>query len=224
MPTYTPHYVPNGNEEAIIETTQGTIRVQLAGKDAPVTVGNFIELATRGFYDNLKFHAHKPDSVILGGCPITRTLGPAQVDAAARGKIRGIHPGTGDARYVIVDEWEANPNNKHVLGSLCLAHKSEPNSGSCQFYFSLAEQPEFDDKFTVFGQTVEGLDVVEKLEIGTAIQHLSIEGADAEALAEAITHELPRPQSPKEVLQEIERQREERQAAAAEGMPDIGEA
>ena len=163
LPVYTPYYIPNGNEVAVIETSRGTIRVQLAGKDAPVTAGNFIELAARGFYDKLKFHAHKPGSVVLGGCPTTRTLGPAQVDAAARGMIRGIHPGTGDARYTIVDEWETNPNNKHVLGSLCMAHKSEPNSGSCQFYFSLSEQPEFDEKFTVFGQVIAGMDVLDAI-------------------------------------------------------------
>ena len=188
LPVYTPHYIPTGDEVAVIETSRGTIRVQLAGKDAPVTVGNFVELAARGFYDKLKFHAHKPGSVVLGGCPTTRTLGPAQVDAAARGVIRGIHPGTGDARYTIVDEWEANPNNK----------------------------PEFDDKFTVSGQTVEGLDVVQKLTIGDAIVHIGIEGADEEALAEAISHELPRPKTPKEVLEELERERAEREAAAKE--------
>ena len=60
LSVYTPHYIPNGNEVAVIETSRGTIRVQLAGKDAPVTAGNFIELAARGFYDKLKFHAHKP--------------------------------------------------------------------------------------------------------------------------------------------------------------------
>ena len=58
LPVYTPYYIPNGNEVAVIETSRGTIRVQLAGKDAPVTAGNFIELAARGFYDKLKFHAH----------------------------------------------------------------------------------------------------------------------------------------------------------------------
>ena len=66
LSVYTPHYIPNGNEVAVIETSRGTIRVQLAGKDAPVTVGNFVELAARGFYDKLKFHAHKPGSVVLG--------------------------------------------------------------------------------------------------------------------------------------------------------------
>ena len=49
LPVYTPYYIPNGNEVAVIETSRGTIRVQLAGKDAPVTAGNFIELAARGF-------------------------------------------------------------------------------------------------------------------------------------------------------------------------------
>lgn len=81
--------------------------------------------------------------------------------AAAQGAIRGMHPGTGDARYTIIDEWEGNPRNRHVLGSLCMAHKSAPNSGSCQFYFSLGDQPEFDDKYTVFGQVTEGLEVIE---------------------------------------------------------------
>ncbi len=223
LPLYTPQYVPNGIEEAVFETVRGTIRVRLAGKDAPVTVGNFIELAARGFYNNLKFHACKPGSVVLGGCPTTRTLGPAQVDAAARGVIRGIHPGTGDARYTIVDEREANPHNKHVLGSLCLAHKSEPNSGSCQFYFSLSEQPEFDDKFTVFGQTVEGLDVVQQLGIGDAVKSITIEGADEEALAQAIAHETPRPKSAKEAMEELERQRAAREAeeAAATGANEL---
>ncbi|WP_080800166.1 peptidylprolyl isomerase [Arabiibacter massiliensis] len=216
LPAYTPRYVPNGREVAVIETSRGAVRVRLMGKDAPVTVGNFVELAARGFYDNLKFHARKPGSLVVGGCPTTRTLGPAQVEAAARGVIRGIHPGTGDARYTIVDEWEANPGNRHVRGSLCLAHKSEPNSGSCQFYFSLAEQPEFDDKFTVFGQTVEGLDVIDRLSVGDAIKSVRIEGADEEALAEAVSHETPRPKSPKEALEEIERARAERKEEPVE--------
>lgn len=145
---YTPGYVPKGREVAVIETARGTVRAELFGREAPVTVGNFIELAAKGFYDNLKFHARKPGSVVLCGCPTTRTMGPAQVLAAAQGAIRGMHPGTGDARYTIIDEWEGNPRNRHVLGS-------------CQFYFSLGDQPEFDDKYTVFGQVTEGLEVIE---------------------------------------------------------------
>ncbi len=212
---YTPRYVPTGNERAVIETSKGTVRVELFGRETPVTVGNFIELAARGFYDNLKFHARKEGSVVLGGCPVTRGMGPAQVLAATRGVIRGVHPGTGDARYTIIDEWEGNPRNVHRLGSLCMAHKSAPNSGSCQFYFSLGEQPEFDDKYTVFGQVEEGLDVVENLAVGDAIKGIAIEGADEEALAQAIAQDTPRPPTAQETLAELERARAERAAAKA---------
>lgn len=212
---YTPRYVPNGDEVAVIETSKGPVRVALFGKEAPVTVGNFIELAARGFYDNLKFHARKEGSVVVGGCPVTRSMGPAQVLAATKGVIRGMHPGTGDARYTIIDEWEGNPKNVHKLGSLVMAHKSEPNSGSCQFYFSLGEQPEYDDQYTVFGETLEGLDVIERLAVGDAIKGIAVEGADEAALAEAISHETPRPKTPQEVMAELEAARAEREAAKA---------
>ena len=215
MALYTPEYKPNGKEIAVITTDEGTIRVQLHGEDAPIHVGNFVELAQKGFYDGLKFHRYVPGFVIQGGCPTTRTMGPAQVLAAAQGAIRGLHPGTGDARCTIIDEWEDNPRNAHRLGSLCMAHKSAPNSGSCQFYFSLDEQPEFDDKYTVFGQATEGLEVIEQLAIGDAIKGIVIEGADEEALAEAIAQDTPRPPTPQEALAAIEAERAERAAAKA---------
>ena len=58
MALYTPAYQPTGEEIAVIKTNKGTIRVQLAGNDAPIHVGNFVELATKGFNDNLKFHRY----------------------------------------------------------------------------------------------------------------------------------------------------------------------
>ncbi|MEF9841876.1 MAG: peptidylprolyl isomerase [Raoultibacter sp.] len=204
LPLYTPLYVPNGTETACITTSKGTITVKLAGNTCPATVGNFIELARRGFYNKLKFHALKPDSIVLGGCPITRTLGPAQVYAALEGSIRGVHPGVGDARYTIIDEWENNPENHHLDGSLCLAHKSDPNSGSSQFYFSLSEQPEFDDRFTVFGQITEGLAVAHALDIGDVIEGIAIIGADEEALAGAVAQETPKPESAADRLKDLE--------------------
>lgn len=176
-PLYTPRYVPTGDEVAVIETDKGVIRAQLFGKDAPATVGNFVELAQKGFYDNLNFYARKDGDVVVGGCPITRPLRPQQVRMAVREQLRGIHPGMGDAGYVIVDEWEGNPRNHHVEGSLSLTHKKSPNSGSCQFFFSLADHPEYDDQFTVFGQVIEGADVMRHLRIGDLIERIRIEGA-----------------------------------------------
>ncbi|MDR3316397.1 MAG: peptidylprolyl isomerase [Coriobacteriales bacterium] len=178
LPLYTPQHIPNGSERAHILTSKGEVVVELFGLETPKTVGSFIELAKAGFYEQLKFHGKKDGSVVVGGCPITRGLGPAQVHAAVRGVLHGIHPGTGNAGYRIEDEREGNPRNQHREGSLVLAHGSDPNSGSSQFYFSLAEQPEFDDAYTVFGQVVEGMDVVHKLNIGDVITSITVENAN----------------------------------------------
>ena len=99
MALYTPEYVPNGNEIAVITTSKGVIRVQLAGNDAPIHVGNFVELAQKGFYDNLKFHRYVEDFVIQGGCPNTRPLDSAQVAEAAGNPFAGL--GTGGPGYCI---------------------------------------------------------------------------------------------------------------------------
>ena len=66
----------------------------------------------------------------------------------------------------------------------------------------------------MFGQVIEGIDTVQECWGGDAIKSIVIEGADEEALAEAISHELPRPKSPKEVLEDLEREKAEREAAA----------
>ena len=87
---------------------------------------------------------------------------------------------------------------------------------------SLGEQPEFDDQYTVFGQVIEGLEVIEQLAIGDAIRSIAIEGADEEALAAAIARETPRPPTPQEALASIEHERAER--AAGEAAAVAGEA
>jgi peptidyl-prolyl cis-trans isomerase B (cyclophilin B) len=186
LPLYSPLYQPCGREIAHIRTNRGTIIVDLFGKEAPITVANFVELAAQGFYDGLRFHAFKQDSVIVGGCPVTRGLGPAQVFAAARGVLHGIHPGTGNARYRIADEWENNIRNQHQSGSLVMAHGSEPDSGSSQFYFSLARQPQFDRSFTVFGQISQGFEVLQALVIGDSIESITITGTDQPTLMAAL--------------------------------------
>lgn len=116
MALYTPAYQPTGDEIAVIKTSKGDIRVQLAGKDAPIHVGNFVELATKGFYDNLKFHRYVPGFVIQGGCPNTRDLDTDQVIAAAGNPFAGL--GTGGPGYCIKEEYSTNPNNHHADGAL----------------------------------------------------------------------------------------------------------
>lgn len=170
VPLYTPRYVPSGEEVAVIDTAHGTIRVQLFGKECPGTVGNFVELACKGFYDKLNFYGKVDNDVVVGGCPTTRPLSPHQVVMAVREQLRGIHPGMKDCGYRIRDEWASNPLNHHEDGTLSLTHRNSENSGSCQFFFSLSEHPEYDEKFTVFGKVIDGLDVVHQLRIGDLIK------------------------------------------------------
>lgn len=177
MAQYTPEYQPTGDEVAVIKTSKGAIKVQLAGKDAPIHVGNFVELAQKGFYDNLKFHRHVPDFVIQGGCPNTRDLTSDEVVSKAGSPFSGL--GTGGPGYNIKEEYSSNPHNKHLDGSLAMARSQDPNSAGSQFYFCLGAQSFLDPNYTVFGQTVEGLDVIAKLGVGDVIEGIEIESLNA---------------------------------------------
>ena len=177
MALYTPEYKPNGNEVAVITTSKGTIRVQLAGNDAPIHVGNFVELAQKGFYTNLKFHRYVPGFVIQGGCPNTRDLDTDQVRAAADNPYAGL--GTGGPGYTIKEEYTTNPHNSHEDGALAMARSQAPDSAGSQFYFCLGAQHFLDPNYTVFGQTIEGKEVVDALRVGDVIESVEIEGASA---------------------------------------------
>ena len=175
MAMYTPEYKPNGNEIAVFKTSKGTIRVQLAGNDAPIHVGNFVELARKGFYDNLKFHRYVPGFVIQGGCPNTRDLSPEDVAAMVGSPFSNL--GTGGPGYSIREEFTTNPHNEHKDGALAMARSQDPNSAGSQFYFCLGAQPMLDSGYTVFGQTIEGKDVIGQLRAGDVIETIEIENA-----------------------------------------------
>ncbi len=177
MANYTPEYQPSGNEIAVVTTSKGSIRVQLTGKDTPIHVGNFVELANKGFYDNLKFHRYVAGFVIQGGDPNTRDLSTEEVIKKAASPFGGL--GTGGPGHTIKEEYTTNPNNKHLDGSLAMARSQDPNSGGSQFYFCLGDQSFLDPNYTVFGQTLEGLDVIGQLRVGDVIESIKIENLEA---------------------------------------------
>ena len=175
MTIYTPLYQPNGEEVAVFTTSKGSIRIKLAGKDAPIHVGNFIELAEKGFYNGLKFHRYEPGFVIQGGCPNTRDLTPEQVIAGGTNP----PPGTGGPGYSIKGEWMVNPNNKHRDGTLAMARSQNPDSAGSQFYFCLGAQSFLDSGYTVFGDSLDqsSMDVIHSLRKGDVIESVEIENA-----------------------------------------------
>ena len=173
---YTPEYNVVGDEVAIVETSKGTIKVELDGAGAPIHVANFCELSTMGFYDGLKFHRYVPGFVIQGGCPNTRDMTSDEVARGMRGP--DGQPGTGGPGYRIVHEYDTNPRNSHEDGALAMARSSNPDSAGSQFYFCLGAQHMLDNDYTVFGQTIEGKDVIGQLRVGDVIEKIEIENAN----------------------------------------------
>ena len=137
--------------KALFETDEGIINIELFSDDAPNTVNNFTKLITDGFYDGLAFHRVIPGFMAQGGCPNTR-------DGSS-----GI-PGTGGPGYKINCEINAN---KHVKGSLSMAHAGKDTGGS-QFFIVYESQPHLDGVHTVFGKT-DDMNVVLKLTNGSKI-------------------------------------------------------
>ena len=155
---------------AIFETSQGNIVVRLLEKEAPKTVANFVGLAEgtkeftdvangqkvkRNFYDGLTFHRVIPQFMIQGGCP------------------RGT--GTGDPGYKFADEF--HPSLKHAkAGKLSMAN-SGPNTNGSQFFITHSPQPHLNGRHTVFGKVVSGQEVVNAIQQGDKMLHVTINEA-----------------------------------------------
>jgi len=126
---------------ATMTTSEGPITIELFDADAPKTVANFKKLAGDGFYDGLIFHRVIRDFMIQGGCP------------------EGT--GTGGPGYQFEDEIN---EHKIVRGALAMANAGPNTNGSQFFLVTTGEAPWLDGKHTVFGQVVEGMDVVDAIE------------------------------------------------------------
>ncbi|MGB1658592.1 MAG: peptidylprolyl isomerase, partial [Longimicrobiales bacterium] len=135
------------NPTVTIETNHGTITAEMYMEQAPKTAGNFIDLAKKGYYDDLIFHRVIDGFMIQGGCP----------DGTGRGG-----PG-----YTIPDEFAAGL--AHTDKGIFSMANAGPNSGGSQFFITLAATPWLDGKHAIFGHVTDGMDVVEtigKIETG----------------------------------------------------------
>ena len=139
-------------KKAVIKTEKGDITLELFPNEAPGTVANFEKLANEGFYDGLTFHRVIPDFVIQGGCP------------------KG--DGTGGPGYTIKCEVDNNPH-KHGTGALSMAHAGRDTGGS-QFFITHSPQPHLDGVHTVFGQVIDGMDVVYAIRQGDVMNTITI--------------------------------------------------
>ena len=145
--------------DAVMKTSKGNIKLRLFADTAPVTVANFVNLAKRGYYDNLTFHRVIPDFMIQGGCP------------------KGT--GTGGPGYQFEDE--CSPKLRHdAPGKLSMANAGPGTNGS-QFFITHVKTPWLDGKHTVFGEVVDSADqkVVDAIGVGDIISGIEIGEAEA---------------------------------------------
>jgi len=133
---------------ALIKTNLGDIKVAFFNSDAPITVDNFLKLANQGFYNGTKFHRVIRDFMIQGGDPNSKDDDWS-------------NDGIGGPGYKFKDEIN---NIKLVRGSLAMAN-SGPDTNGSQFFIVTAEAtPWLDGKHTNFGQVVEGMEIIDKIE------------------------------------------------------------
>ena len=148
---------------AVINTTQGIIRMEFFPYAAPNHVKNFINLTDQGFYDGLLFHRIAPGFVIQGGDPNTR----------GDDSDRNVW-GQGGPGYTVNAEFNDIP---HKRGTVSMARSSDPNSAGSQFFVVVQDSNFLDKQYTVFGRVVSGMDVVDKI---AALQTIGGSGPTSE--------------------------------------------
>ncbi len=134
------------NPIVTIETTRGTMKVELYPDVAPNTVNNFVSLVQQGFYDGTIFHRVIPGFMIQGGDP------------------EGT--GMGGPGYGIKGEFAANGfanDLKHTTGVISMARSMRPNSAGSQFFIMVADAPHLDGQYAAFGKVIEGIEVAQAI-------------------------------------------------------------
>lgn len=137
-----------GNPVVEIKTTMGTIRAELFADKAPKTVANFIDLVNKKFYDGILFHRVIDGFMIQTGDPLGNGTG-GRADKGLPAK-------------TLLDEFD--PDLRHDQPGILSMANSGPNTGDTQFFITTVPTPWLDDKHSVFGRVIEGMDVVHKIE------------------------------------------------------------
>ena len=141
---------PSVSPHVYIDTPRGTIQIELAVLDAPLTAANFMRLARRGYFDGLTFHRVVSNYVVQGGDPRS--------------------DGEGGPGYTIRDELNQLP---FLRGTVGMALDWEDTGGS-QFFITRLPQPRLDGRYTAFGRVVAGMDVVDQLQPGDVMQRVRV--------------------------------------------------
>ena len=139
---------------ALLHTSQGDVTIRFFHDRAPNHVKNFVDLAASGFYNGTLFHRVVKDFVVQGGDPLTKDPKNAYIWGNA-GKV--------DAKGNPVTLKPEFNDTSHRRGIVSMARSSAPDSASSQFFVVLKDYPSLDRQYTVFGEVVKGMDVVDRI-------------------------------------------------------------
>lgn len=149
---------------------KGKIVLELYPAAAPKTVEHFVKLCSEHFYDGVLFHRVVPGFVAQGGDPTSKKLKPED--------LRGMDPSEAGSKYGLGHSGSGTTvpleaKLPHIIYGLGEARANDPDSGDSQFYINLADLPNLDGQYCVFGRVIEGQDVASKLEMGDRITSLT---------------------------------------------------
>jgi cyclophilin family peptidyl-prolyl cis-trans isomerase len=148
----------------VVETTRGAFAFETYPSEAPKTVAHILQLVRKGFYDGQRFHRAIPGFVVQWGDPRSRDL-EKQADWG-----RGDQASSGTPIGVS----EISRKHLQIKGAVAVAHPGDPAKADSQIYVTLADRPDLNGKYTVFGHVVAGNDIPERIEPGDRITRMYV--------------------------------------------------
>ena len=148
----------------VVETSAGAFAFETFPDEAPKTVAHILELVRTGFYDGQRFHRAIPGFIIQCGDPQTRSLDKSadwgRGEGASSGKPIGLS--------------EMSKKRLNVKGAVGVAHMGDPSKADSQIYVTLANRPDLNGRYTVFGRLIAGADVPERIQKGDLITRMYV--------------------------------------------------
>jgi cyclophilin family peptidyl-prolyl cis-trans isomerase len=153
---------PGAGPVIVLETVKGTIEFETYPDEAPKTVARIVELVKKNFYNGQRFHRAEPKFVVQIGDPQSRT--PQLSDHWGRsgfGKPIGVA--------------EITKKRRHLRGAVAMGYAgTDPKQADSHFYITLANRPDLDGRYTVFGRVISGMAVADRLERGDMLKRATI--------------------------------------------------
>lgn len=148
----------------VVETTKGAFAFETYPDEAPKTVSHILQLVRKGFYDGQRFHRALPGFLVQWGDPRSRDLDKQSDWGRGNEASSGTPIGTA----------EISKKHLHTKGAVGVAHYGDPAKADSQIYVTLADHPDLNGKYTVFGHIVAGADVPERIERGDLITRMYV--------------------------------------------------